>query len=290
MPKLAAHLDLSDVVGFAIADAAAGDACPSTLHALRAAGELVPAPVTDPASCVAAAPEQATAVFNTKKYVVIAYAASTDSKLVGTPTCPLVVVRKSDGALQYAPNGVGVRYPGQAGQRVVREGDDYQRIRADHPGFQLPEFDGVGDDSDIGAAFGYGRDNAVTRAFLQVDAGVRVPGEKRDGGGGHEALGGGGVGLDADGGAVSLRVLVQFRAQLADRVAHGPGVAEQHLSCRREGDSAAATVEERHAQGVLQAADAPAGRGQGQPGAGRAVRDTACLRDRRHEVEIDEVH
>jgi hypothetical protein len=115
--RLQPTLDLTGVVGFAIAAAPAGEACPSTLHALHAAGELVATTMTDAASCAAAGPEQATAVFNTEKYVVVTYAAATGAALVGSPTCTFVVVRKSDGALQCGSTG------SENPTRVVGNGD-----------------------------------------------------------------------------------------------------------------------------------------------------------------------
>jgi hypothetical protein len=101
MPRLKARLDLAGVVGFAIASAPAGDACPSTLHTLGSSGELVPVSMSEPATCDGNA-EQATAMFDTKKYVLITYAAATGASVVGSTSCTLVVVRKEDGALQCA--------------------------------------------------------------------------------------------------------------------------------------------------------------------------------------------
>jgi hypothetical protein len=73
--------------------------------------------MTAPGTCIASSTEQATAIFNTPKYVVITYGAATGAGLVGSPTCPFVVVRKSDGALQCASAGA------QLPNRVVGTGD-----------------------------------------------------------------------------------------------------------------------------------------------------------------------
>lgn len=109
-------LDLSGVVGFAIAGSAnapeAGCA-PSTLLALGSDGSATTISVTDGVemgsggtTCdTSSRPETASAVFNTPNYVVINYqpALQLDCSSIGSgggcTTCPFVVARKSDGVL-----------------------------------------------------------------------------------------------------------------------------------------------------------------------------------------------
>ena len=65
------------------------------------------------------------------------------------------------------------------GERVVARDHQHEAVLAERIGLERARIDGAGNDAEIADAFGDQADDLVAEPFLQVDADMRVSGEKR---------------------------------------------------------------------------------------------------------------
>ena len=69
--------------------------------------------------------------------------------------------------------------PGALGEGMAARDHEHEAVAAERISLERASVDGAGDDAEIGHSFGDQTDDLVTEPLLEVDADMRMGGEKR---------------------------------------------------------------------------------------------------------------
>ena len=167
--------------------------------------------------------------------------------------------------------------------------DQDEAVAAERIGLEPARIDRAGDDADIADAFGDQADDLVGEALLQVDADLRVAGQKGAERLGQELRQGVGVGEDPDLARQPAGIGAEILAQALGLGQHRAGVLEEGPPGRRRSHALAAAQEERSAERLLHVADAGAGGRQRQMGPLGPVGDAARLDHVAEQAQIGQI-
>src|SRR5208282_3795832 len=174
-------------------------------------------------------------------------------------------------------------------QRIGARNNQHEAVAAEGIGFERAGIDGSGNDAEVSDPLGDQPDNLVTQALLQIDADVRVRGEK-----GAERFRqklGQRVGvrqhpdLPGEAATISAEILMQPLGLAQYRT----GMLQQGAAGLRWGDTLAATPEQHDAERFLHVADARRSGGEREVGPLGAVGNAAGLDHVAKEAEIGEI-
>src|SRR5208283_633265 len=174
-------------------------------------------------------------------------------------------------------------------QRIGARNDQHEAVAAERIGFERTGIDGSGDDAEVSDPLGDQPDNLVAQALLQIDADVRVRGQKR-----AERFRqklGQRVGvrqhpdLPGEAAAISAEILMQTLGLAQYRA----GMLQQGAAGLRRRDTLAAASEQYDAERFLHVADARRGGGEREVSPLGAVGNAAGLDHVAKQAEIGEI-
>jgi hypothetical protein len=174
-------------------------------------------------------------------------------------------------------------------ERVVSWHDENEPVGRELVGLQGFEIDDIRSDSDFDETFGYGPDDFVTRALLEINVDAGVIGKECPEGLREEFADRGCVCLHSDAAFQSTRIFEQFAFHVLDVLEHEAGMMHEGPASGSEDDASPAAFEQRDAGEFFHLANAPARGSERHVGHLCSMRDARRFCDVEKELQIDQV-